>query len=55
MITVMTMNEDVIEVEIYWYIDPDTGKKVIDEDEMRAEFELKIQELLNQVEDEEED
>jgi hypothetical protein len=43
---------DVIEVEIYWYIDPDTGKKVIDEDEMRAEFELRMQELLDSNQDE---
>lgn len=36
-----------IKVGIYYYIDDETGKKVYDEDEMRDEFERKLEELLN--------
>lgn len=35
-----------IRIEIYYYID-DEGNKIYDEDEMRDEFERKLQELLN--------
>lgn len=35
-----------IRIEIYYYID-DEGNKIYDEDEMRNEFERKLQELLN--------
>jgi hypothetical protein len=38
--------EDKIEIGIYYYIDEETGEKVYDEDEMRDEFETKLQKLL---------
>jgi len=38
------MKEEII-IEVYYYIDED-GKKVIDEDEMRAEFEMKLASLI---------
>lgn len=37
--------EDQITVGIYYYID-DAGNKVFDEEEMRNEFENKLEELL---------
>jgi hypothetical protein len=36
-----------IKIGIYYYID-DEGNKVYDEDEIRDEFERKLQELLNE-------
>ena len=47
------MEEEII-IEVYYYIDED-GKKVIDEDEMRAEFEGKLATLIMYLENEPED
>lgn len=39
-------NDPKIETGVYWYEDEETGKKVYDEDEMRDEFERKLNELI---------
>lgn len=45
------MGPNSIVIELYYYLD-DNGNKVYDEDEIRDEFEFKLQELLNQNKDE---
>jgi hypothetical protein len=52
-IKITKMEEEII-IEVYYYIDED-GKKVIDEDEMRAEFEGKLATLIMYLENEPED
>jgi hypothetical protein len=42
------MNEDKIEVGIYYYIDENTGNKVYDIEEMTREFEEKLNKLINE-------
>lgn len=45
------MSEETLEIGIYYYIDEETGEKIYDLDEMRNEFERKLEEL-NQNKDE---
>ena len=42
----MTSNKPKIETGVYWYEDEETGGRVYDEEEMRNEFETKLNELL---------
>lgn len=42
----LAITEPKIETGIYWYEDEKTGARVYDEDEMRNEFETKLNEIL---------